>query len=206
MTPLRIGLTGGVASGKSSAAAAFHALGVPVVDADRLAREVVERGQPALAAIAAAFGPEYLLPDGGLNRRRLRELVFADPERRRQLEAIVHPAVRAAEAASLAGADAPYVVVAIPLLAETGQSPRFDRVLVVDCPESLQKSRLMARDGSSAAEADAMLAAQASRAARLAIANDVLDNSGSLAELDASVRRLHARYLGLAADRGPVSG
>jgi dephospho-CoA kinase len=206
MMPLRIGLSGGVASGKSSVAAAFHALGVPVVDADQLAREVVERGQPALAAIAAAFGADYLLPDGSLNRRRLRELVFSDPERRRQLEEIVHPAVRAAEGAALTGVSAPYVVVAIPLLAETGQQHRFDRVLVVDCPEALQKSRLMARDGSSATEADAMLAAQATRAARLAIADDVLDNSGSLAELDAAVRRLHARYLALAAGRAPPPG
>jgi dephospho-CoA kinase len=201
-SPLRIGLTGGIASGKSTVADAFAARGVPVIDADRLAREVVGPGQPALAAIIAAFGAEYLLPDRTLDRRRLRELVFADAGRRRQLEAIVHPAVRAAEVAELGRIKAPYVVVSIPLLAETGQRHRFDRVLVVDCPEEVQKSRLMARDGASAAQAEAMLAAQATRAERLAIADEVLDNSGSRAALEAAVEQLHRQYLALAAGGG----
>jgi len=199
--PLRIGLTGGVASGKSTVAAAFAALGVPVIDADALARAVVEPGRPALAAIAREFGPGYLLADGTLDRRRLRELVFADPARRRALEAIVHPAVRAAEAEALAGVSAPYVVIAIPLLAETGQRGRFDRVLVVDCPEALQESRLMARDGIGAAVAAAMLAAQATRAERLAIADDVIENTGTHAALESAVARLHRDYLARAAAR-----
>ncbi len=201
-TALLIGLTGGVASGKSAVAAGFAARGVPVIDADQLAREVVEPGQPALAAIVAAFGAEYLRPDGSLDRRRLRDLVFADPTRRRQLEAIVHPAVRAAEQRHLAGLASPYVVVSIPLLAETGQRARFDRVLVVDCPEELQKSRLMARDGIGREQAEAMLAAQATRAERLAIGDDVIDNSGPRAALDPAIERLHRQYLALAAARG----
>ena len=202
--PLRIGLTGGIASGKTAVAEAFAARGVPVVDADRLAREVVEPGRPALAAIVEAFGRDYLTADGALDRRRLRELVFKDPARRRQLEAIVHPAVREAEARALAGLSAPYVVIAIPLLAETGQRDRFDRVLVVDCPEAVQKSRLMARDGIDAGAAEAMLAAQATRAERLAIADDVIDNGGARDALEPQVERLHRRYLAAAAAPGPA--
>src|SRR5712671_830282 len=192
---LRVALTGGIASGKSAVAAAFAARGVPVIDTDALAREVVRPGTPALAAVVAAFGGAVLAADGGLDRRRVRELVFADPERRRALEAILHPAIRTALEARLATLDAPYAIIAIPLLAETGGRDRFDRVLVVDVPPEVQKSRLMSRDGDSAAQAEAILAAQASRAARLAIADDRLDNSGSLAALDAGVARLHEAYL-----------
>ena len=198
-TVLRVGLTGGIASGKTAVANAFAARGVPVIDTDRLAREVVAPGQPALAAVVAAFGDRILEPGGSLNRRRLRDLVFADPDRRRELEAILHPAIRGALASELARLEAPYVIVAIPLLAETGGRDRVDRVLLVDCTPELQKSRLMARDGESAQRAQAMLDAQATRAERRAIADDTIENSGSIEDLDREVERLHRRYLALAA-------
>jgi dephospho-CoA kinase len=201
--PLRIGLTGGVASGKSTVADAFARLGVPIVDTDRLAREVVEAGQPALATVVSEFGPGILGPDGRLDRRRLRALVFADSGRRRRLEAILHPAIRAAMAAEVAAITAPYVVVAIPLLVESAQQSAFDRVLVVDCPPEIQLARLIERDRESTDGARAILAAQAGRDARLAAADDVLKNTGSLADLDAAVRDLHARYLALAAGSRP---
>jgi len=197
--PLRIGLTGGIASGKSAVAGAFERLGVPTIDTDRLAREVVEPGQPAFDAVVAAFGPEVVGADGRLDRRALRARVFADAAVRHRLEAIMHPAIRAATAAAVATVSAPYVVIAIPLLVETGQRAAFDRVLVVDCPPDVQLARLRERDAESAAGAAAILAAQASRESRLAAADDVIDNSGSLAALEAAVRSLHGRYLTLAA-------
>jgi dephospho-CoA kinase len=200
---LRIGLTGGIASGKSAVAAAFARRGVPVIDADLIAREVVEPGSAALAAVVGEFGPGILAADGRLDRARLRALVFADPARRQRLEAILHPAIRAVMQARMAALTGAYGIVAIPLLAEGGQRTGLDRVLVVDCPEDLQLARLRARDGESAAGAAAILAAQAPRAARRAIADEVLDNTGTLADLDAAVGDLHARYLALAARQAP---
>ena len=202
--PLRIGLTGGIASGKTTVADAFARLGVPVIDTDQLAREVVEPGRPALAAVVAEFGPGILGADGRLDRRQLRAVVFADADRRRRLEAILHPAIRAATAAAIDAVTAPYVVVAIPLLVESGQRAAYDRVLVVDCAAETQLSRLIERDRETAAGARAILAAQATREARLAIADDVLENTGSLAELEKTVRQLHERYLAIAAR--PESG
>ncbi|MBS0375455.1 MAG: dephospho-CoA kinase [Proteobacteria bacterium] len=199
--PLRIGLTGGIASGKTAVAAAFARRGVPVIDTDQLAREVVEPGRPALAAVVAAFGAGVLGADGRLDRRQLRAIVFADAARRRELEAILHPAIRAAMAEAVAGLRAPYVVLAIPLLVETGGRDPVDRVLVVDCPPELQVARLMARDGETVDAARAILAAQASREARLAAADDVIDNHGTLEALEAAVAQLHERYLALAAAR-----
>ena len=199
---LRVALTGGIASGKTAVANAFAARGVPVIDTDMLAREVVRPGSPALAAVAAVFGEGVLLPNGELDRRGLRELIFADPEQRRALEAILHPAIRAALEARLATIEAPYTIIAIPLLAETGGRDRFDRVLVVDVAPELQISRLMSRDGDSATQAEAILAVQASRSARLAIADDLIENSGTLAELDAEVQRLHAKYLAAGVEPG----
>jgi len=146
----------------------------------------------------AEFGPEILRADGRLDRARLRTLVFADAARRRRLEAILHPAIRAATAAAIGAVTAPYVVVAIPLLVESGQSSAYDRVLVVDCPAETQLARLLDRDRETPEVARAILAAQAGREARLAVADDVLDNTGSLADLQAAVRRLHERYLALA--------
>ena len=196
---LRIGLTGGIASGKTAVATAFAARGVPVIDTDRLAREAVEPGTPALAAVVAAFGDKILQPNGSLDRRRLRELVFADPARRRELQAIVHPAIRSAVAAATARLEAPYAIIAIPLLAETGGRDRVDRVLVVDCAVELQKSRLIQRDGETPERAQSILDAQATRAERRAIADDTIENSGSIEDLDREVERLHRRYLALAA-------
>ena len=203
-TPLRVGLTGGIASGKSAVAEAFARRGVPVIDTDQVAREVVRPGTPGLDAVVAAFGADVLAADGTLDRRRLRERVFANESERRTLERLLHPRIQAAVAARVATLTAPYVVVAIPLLAEGGRGDRVDRVLVVDCPPELQKARLMARDGTSAALAEAMLAAQASRAERLAIADDVIDNGGARDALEPQVERLHRRYLAAAAAPGPA--
>jgi dephospho-CoA kinase len=197
-TPLRIGLTGGIASGKSAVASEFARLGVPVIDTDALAREVVEPGQAALDAVVREFGSDVLAADGRLDRRRLRGLVFADPARRRALEAILHPAIRALQKVRLEAVTAPYVVIAIPLLVEGGRRDDVDRVLVVDCPREIQRTRLLARDGETEAGADAILAAQATREARLAAADDVLGNSGPLEALGPRVLDLHRRYLALA--------
>ena len=200
MSDFIVGLTGGVASGKSEVTRRFQALGVAVVDADLAAREVVEPGQPALARIAEHFGAGMLLADGRLDRRQLRERVFADAQARRDLEAITHPAIRARVKAQAQAAPGPYAVVAVPLLAEAGRAayPWMARVLVVDAPESLQHDRLMRRDGVDEALAARMIAAQASRTVRLAIADDVILNDGDPAHLDTAVAALHARYLAAA--------
>ena len=200
MSDFIVGLTGGVASGKSEVTRRFQALGVAVVDADLAAREVVEPGQPALARIAEHFGAGMLLADGSLDRRQLRERVFADAQARRDLEAITHPAIRARVKAQAQAAPGPYAVVAVPLLAEAGRAayPWMARVLVVDAPESLQHDRLMRRDGVDEALAARMIAAQASRTVRLAIADDVILNDGDPAHLDTAVAALHARYLAAA--------
>lgn len=201
--PFRVALTGGIASGKTTVANLFAAHGVPLVDSDLIAREVVEPGQPALAAVADAFGPDVLGPDGRLDRRRLRDIIFSDPTARARLEAILHPAIRAEmERQSAAAAEAgPYQVLVIPLLAEGGRRDRADRVLVVDVPEALQVERLMARDTVSREQAQASLQAQASRAARLAIADDVVTNTGRIEDLREQVARLHERYVALARDK-----
>ena len=200
MSDFIVGLTGGVASGKSEVTRRFQALGVEVVDADVAAREVVEPGQPALARIAERFGAGMLLADGRLDRRQLRERVFADAQARRDLEAITHPAIRARVKAQAQAAPGPYAGVAVPLLAEAGRAayPWMARVLVVDAPESLQHDRLMRRDGVDEALAARMIAAQASRTVRLAIADDVILNDGDPAHLDTAVAALHARYLAAA--------
>ena len=200
MSDFIVGLTGGVASGKSEVTRRFQALGVEVVDADVAAREVLEPGQPALARIAERFGAGMLLADGRLDRRQLRERVFADAQARRDLEAITHPAIRARVKAQAQAAPGPYAVVAVPLLAEAGRAayPWMARLLVVDAPESLQHDRLMRRDGVDEALAARMIAAQASRTVRLAIADDVILNDGDPAHLDTAVAALHARYLAAA--------
>jgi dephospho-CoA kinase len=193
-----VGLTGGIASGKTAVAEMFAALGIPVIDTDLIAREIVSPGSPALQEIATVFGADMLQPDGTLNRARLREIVFAEPVRRKQLEAITHPRIGAAMEAQCAQAGGPYQVVVVPLLIESGFDRRVDRVLVVDCPEDLQLSRLMTRDGESEARARQLLAAQISRAERLARADDVVDNSGGLAATRQRVTELDARYRALA--------
>jgi len=196
--PLRIGLTGGIASGKSTVARLFEARGVPVLDTDQIARDVVEPGQPALAAVVEAFGPTVLAPGGRLDRPTLRTRVFGDTAARRRLEAILHPAIRAELVRRSATAGGPYQVWVIPLLVEGGRIDRVDRVLVVDCPPDLQVERLVARDGGTEAAARAILAAQASREQRLAAADDVIVNDGSEAGLAPQVAALDARYRALA--------
>lgn len=200
--PLRIGLTGGIASGKSAAAGAFAALGVPVLDADLIAREVVEPGQPALARLASEFGDKVLDDQGRLDRRALRTRVFADPAARHRLEALLHPAIWARLEARSAAAGGPYQVLVIPLLVESGAAGSVDRVLVVDCAVETQVQRLRDRDGESEAGARAMLAAQASREDRLAAADDVLVNDGTPQELAQKVAALDRAYRALAAARG----
>lgn len=189
-----VGLTGGIASGKSTAEAAFVECGASVIDADRVARELVEPGQPALAAIGERFGKDILDAEGRLDRPRLRARIFADAAERRALEAILHPRVFERMRERALAVRQGYVVLAIPLLVETGRREWIDRVLVVDVPAEVQIQRLMARDGGRRAEAEAALAAQASRAARLAVADDVLTNTGPIETLRAAVARLDWRY------------
>lgn len=201
--PLVVGLTGGIGSGKSAAAGAFAALGVPVVCTDTLARAVVMPGQPALADIEARFGRDVLQADGSLDRVAMRQRVFRDPASRKALEAIVHPRIRDAVMARLVKVSEPYVVVDIPLLVETGTSFRelLDRVLVVECAAEIRRERIARRDGSCATQVDAMLAAQADDDTRRAIADDVLVNQGSLEDLAAQVAVLDRRYRLLAQHR-----
>jgi dephospho-CoA kinase len=193
---LRIGLTGGIASGKSTVSGRFAELGVPVIDADMASRAVVEPGTAGLSQVIARFGSGVLTANGELDRRALRSLIFRDADSRRALEAIMHPLIRAHMEAAAAAAKGPYLVMAIPLLVEGDRARgRVDRILVVDVEERVQIERLQARDGAGPEEARAILGAQASRAARLAAADDVLENSGSIAELREAVDALHQRYL-----------
>jgi len=199
MSHFVIGLTGGIASGKSALGQHFEALGVTVVDADAVAREVVAPG-PVLSRIAERFGAHVLQTDGTLDRRALRELVFADEELRLALEAITHPAIRQHLHALCEAAPGPYAIAAIPLLTEAGGRtayPWLDRILLVDAPVALQRARLMERDGIDAALADRMIAAQASREQRLAMADDVVVNDGDPAHLQARARELAREYLEL---------
>ncbi len=197
--PFRVGLTGGVASGKSTAAERFTELGVEVVDADRIARELVAPGTPLLERIRRIFGPEFIDGSGQLDRRRLRERVFADEAARRTLEALLHPAIRDAMERRAEAAASPYVVLMIPLLVEKGLKSLVDRVLVVDLPEEEQIRRLCARDAIDPALARRMVASQASRRERLAAADDVLLNTGDREALRRAVDRLHEDYLKQAA-------
>ena len=193
-----VGLTGGIASGKSAVSNRFGALGAPIIDTDLIAREVVEPGHPVLGEVEAAFGPEILDDEGQLQRRKLREIIFSDAGKQDLLEDILHPAIRAIVRQRVAEVEAPYCIVVIPLLVESGHFDWLNRVLVVDVPEEVQMQRLTARDEVSEEQAKAALAAQAGREARLAIADDVIDNSGDIEALDAEVRRLHAVYTELA--------
>jgi dephospho-CoA kinase len=195
----RVGLTGGIASGKSTVAKLFAALGVPVIDADELAREVVAPGTELLARLVERFGPAVLAADRALNRRALREVVFADLAARADLEALTHPAIRAAMEERSRAAGGPYQIFMIPLLLETGDREGFDRVLVVDCDPELQVRRLQARDGSTLEQVRAILGAQASRAVRLKEADDLITNDGELHALTSQVERIHLQYLRMAA-------
>lgn len=207
---LIVGLTGGIASGKSTVARQFEALGIPIIDADVISRELMTAGSPLLqqvltrfdAPVRERYGQSLLGNDGTLDRRLLRRLVFEDARERAALEAMTHPAIRARMQARSAEAGGAYQIHVIPLLIENQAASRVDRVLVVDCPEALQLQRLMVRDGSSEAQARALLAAQASRTARLAAADDVITNDGEAAALAPQVQALHGKYLALAATRG----
>lgn len=192
---LRIGLTGGIASGKSTVASFFAERDIDVIDTDAIARELVAPGTPALAAIVDRFGPEILAGPDELDRRKLREIVFHDTEARRDLEAILHPAIRAETLARADSSQSPYVVIAVPLLFEAGFDQLVDRCLVVDCPVAIQIERVMTRDKVSAADARAIIESQLDRAQRNAGADDLIDNSGTLAETLRQAGALHERYL-----------
>lgn len=198
----RIALTGGIASGKSTVAKLFAALGAGLIDMDQVARDVLVPPSPLLERIVARFGREILAPDGRLDRARLRETVFADPAARRELEAILHPAILGEVARLSASRGGPYQLIAVPLLVETGAQGDYDRVLLVDADPQTQRLRLMARDGIDAARADRMLAAQATREARRAVADDIIDNEGDIGALAAQVERLHRKYLALGSPAG----
>jgi len=197
--PWRLGLTGGIASGKSTVAAHFAALAVPIVDLDEIAREVVAPGTILLTRVFERFGPDVQLRDGSLNRRALRDIIFANLLERQALEGMLHPAIRALADARTGSAGGPYQIIVDPLIAEIGTARRYQRVLLVDCDETLQLARLRQRDGCSEAQAAAALGAQATRATRRAIADDILENNGNTAALAQQVNQLHVRYLNLAA-------
>lgn len=192
---LRIGLTGGIGSGKSEASRYFAELGVPVIDTDVIARELVEPAQPALTEIVEAFGEEILDANGHLDRARLRQQVFADTEKRKELENILHPRIRARAEALATQLDAPYCVVVIPLLVEAARDYRIERVLVIDTPVELQYQRIALRDGLSDREIKAVLEIQADRQQRLRAADDVVLNDGSVDKLHAKIEDLHRFYL-----------
>lgn len=195
---LRVGLTGGIACGKSLVADMFAALGAALVDTDVIAREVVAPGEPVLEEIIASFGDGILDSRGALDRAKMRALVFDDAARRHVLERILHPRIREKALAAMADARGPYVIAVVPLLLETGFAALVDRVLVVDCPADLQLERLMRRDGLDAEQARAMLGAQIGRDERLRAADDVIDNGGTLDATRQQVARLHRCYLELA--------
>lgn len=204
---MRVGLTGGVASGKSTVSAILDELGAVVIDTDLLAREAVAAGTDGLAAVVAAFGEGVLAPDGSLDRPAVGAIVFADEEQRRTLEGIIHPRVRARAAEIEAEASPDAVVVHdIPLLAETGQAGSFDAVVVVDVPVATQLDRLVELRGMSRQEAESRVAAQASREARLAIATYVVDNTGTIEELRARVAEVYAELAGRMRGSGPAPG
>jgi dephospho-CoA kinase len=191
---VRIGLTGGIASGKSTVAALFAALGVPVIDTDQIARDVVTAGSALLERLLARFGKDLLTPAGELDRRALRARIFAEPKDRAALEELMHPAIMAELQQRSQAAGGRYQILAIPLLVEHNLKASVERVLVVDCSEALQLRRVQVRDGVTLAEARAVLAAQASRTARLAAADDVILNEGDLAQVRRQVESLHIRY------------
>lgn len=194
---LRIGLTGGIASGKSVVADMFSARGIPVIDTDLISREVVEPGKAGLRAVINKFGSHFLNANGTLNRSLLREKIFSDPDSRTHLEKILHPLIRTAIFAQAQDAGGPYQIIVVPLLTETDFADFVDRILVIDCPEELCRERLLARDAETEDSVARIFSAQASRAERLRIADDVIVNDGSLHETEHAVEELHQRYLTL---------
>jgi dephospho-CoA kinase len=204
--PYTVGLTGGIGSGKSAVAALFATLGAQIVDTDEIAHELTRPGGEAIAPIRAAFGADAIAGDGSLDRVAMRRLVFGDVRARKRLESILHPLIRAESSRRVERAASPYALLVIPLLVETGvDRSRTARVLVVDCPEARQIERVTRRSGLSEAEVRAVLASQATRAQRLAVADDVIDNGGAPEKLPDQVSRLHEKYLTLAARHGTAS-
>lgn len=194
-----VGLTGGIGSGKSAAADEFERLGAAVVDTDRIAHELTRAGGAAIDGVRALFGDSAIAADGAMDRKAVRERVFSDPAAKQRLEALLHPMIRAESERRIAAAASPYVVHVVPLLVESADyRKRVQRVLVVDCPEALQVERVRARSGLSPEAVQAIMRSQVSREKRLAAADDVIDNSGTLAALQNQVRKLHQTYLDLA--------
>lgn len=196
----KVGLTGGIGSGKSAVATCFRNLGITVVDTDQMSRKVVEPGMPALEEVASHFGQEFILEDGNLNRPRLRDVVFQSEKEKQWLESLLHPLIRELTRRAMDTATGPYVILESPLLVEMGQAAQVDRVLVVDVPEEVQIARARQRDGNSEKQIRAIIAAQIRREDRLARADDVLDNTCPIAELPGRVTQLHRKYLELAAN------
>jgi len=195
---LKIAVTGGIGSGKSTVVDRFEQLGASIVDTDLLARELTEPGQFTLKTIADTFGPGVIDANGALDRAALRRIVFQDRQRRQRLEAILHPLIRQTMLERVEAADGCYAMLVIPLLFETGQTDVADRVLVVDVPTEVQVARVMDRSGLSREEVERIIASQVSRERRLAGADDIIDNSGCVEQIDPQVRKLHQRYLHLA--------
>lgn len=199
-----VAITGGIGSGKTTVANQFAALGIEVVDADLIAREVVEPGTPALAAIASHFGPGILDEQGQLDRRALRERIFSDPAAKSWLNALLHPIIRSEMLRQCAAANSPYCLLVVPLLVENRLTELADRVLVIDVDEATQIERTCRRDGVSLEQAQAILASQASRSERLAMADDVLDNqSGTTETIRERILALHETYLAFASQQAP---
>lgn len=198
---LKIGLTGGIGSGKSTVCHLFQELGVSIIDADIVARQLVEPGLPALIQLVEHFGRQILNADGSLNRAKLRDLVFVDPDKKRQLEGILHPLVYSRIAAEIAQLQGNYCIVAVPLLLETGQAHSVDRVLVVDCSVEAQLARVISRDKLGKDQVLAIIASQIPREQRLTLADDVIDNSATPLQLAEQVKRLHNSYNLLATAR-----
>ncbi len=198
--PWTVALIGGIASGKSTAAALFEAAGAAVIDTDVLAHQLTAPGGAALPALTGRFGPHLLTAEGALDRAAMRALVFADPAARMALEGILHPMIRAAATDALQRVSQPYAVLAVPLFVESGAwARRVQRVLAIDCTEGVQRIRALRRPGVTEAQVDAIMAAQASRAERLAVADDVIENSSEMLDLRGAVQGLHERYLVFAA-------
>lgn len=195
---LRVGLTGGIGSGKSAAAACFRRLGVDVIDSDQLAREVVQPGEPALQQIVDYFGPQVLSADQSLNRQALRQQVMQNPHAKTWLEQLLHPLIKQRREQLIAQAKGPYLILDIPLLLEAGLQSEVDRLLVVDVPEALQIQRTVQRSGMSAEQVRQIMAQQVSAEQRRQAADDLIDNSGTLQQLEARVGELHRNYLALA--------
>ena len=200
--PFVVGLTGGIGSGKSAAAEEFARLGATVVDADAIAHKLTGKEGNAIPQLRKAFGEAFITAENSLDRKKMRELIFSDSKQKQRLESLLHPLIREESRRRIAAATGPYVVHVVPLLVETGAAAgRFDRVLVVDCPENLQVGRAAQRSNLGESEVRAILRSQASREARFAAADDVIDNAGTIEALKQQVAALHARYLELARRR-----